>query len=111
MAVPQQRNQKKHRSNRRAGYTVAQRRFTLDRLADKPSFEQWLAETPRPGDWLENESLRPTLEERLLRPPPMSFLDRPRSFLDPDEDYDPDIGNDLDDIADFNRESDFENEW
>ena len=113
MAVPQQRNQKKTKGRRHTGNTVARRRFLLDRntsadqqldrpfsFDDEPEdFEDWLDEARRPGDWLESEYLEePTLEDRLLRRP-MSFLDRPRSFLDNDnDDYNPDIGNDFDDL-------------
>lgn len=114
MAVPQQRNQKKIRGRRSAGHTVRQRRFLLDNPAEVPSsqsFEDWLLEKRDPGDWLEYEYLEEeTMEDRLGRPP-MSLLDRPESFLARDNDYDPDIGSDLDDFADIFEENDFENEW
>ena len=108
MAVPQQRNQKKTRRRRSTGHTVRQRRFLLDNPIEehKPDFEDWLDEIRSPGDWLENEYLEePTFEDRLLSLHQTSFLDRPRSFLDRDDDYNPDIGNDFDDLYD---PSDFE---
>lgn len=96
---------------------MSQRRFLHDNPQEplrRPSFEEWLLEKRNPGDWLEYEYLEEeTMEDRLSRPP-MSFLDRPRSFLDPPggyESYDPDIGNDFDDIADIFEDSDFDNEW
>ncbi|MFC2040432.1 hypothetical protein ACFLTW_04595 [Chloroflexota bacterium] len=112
MATPDRRNQKKTTRRKATGHTVRQRRFLLNNPIDepRPSFEEWLLEKRNPGDWLENEYLdEPTFEERIFRQP-MSFLDRPRSFLDMDvdDDYNPDIGNDFDDLY---TPSDYDGEW
>ncbi len=105
MTVPQGRNKKKTKRRGGAGHTVRQRRYLLDRnpLEErKPDFEDWLSETRQPGDWLENKYLEePTLEDRLFFLHQHQFLDRPRSFLDNDNDYNPDIGNDFDDLGNF----------
>jgi hypothetical protein len=108
MPVPQQRNQKKTKHRRNTGHTIRQRRFLLDE--PRPSFEDWLLEQRNPGDWIENECLEEgTFEDRMLALAERKnrFYERPRSFLDLDENYDPDIGNDLYGIADIEDIEDF----
>ena len=93
MAVPQDRNQKKHKhkSKMRANYPTA---APGRRLEDTVTSDENLY---RPGDRLGEMLLnRPRLEDMLSKPD-MSGLDRPRSFLDLAETVDPDDA----DLEDF----------
>ena len=93
MSVPQERNQKKTKRNRNTDSPRSRRVFRLD--APRPTFQ----------DWLENERLdEMTFEEVMLFDAEQrrQFYDRPKSFLPSEnEEYDSDIGNDLDDFIDF----------
>ena len=118
MAVPQQRNEKKRKRRGNTGHTVKQRRFLLDRSpvgdieAASLEYEHNRDLAQQPGDWLENEYLEePTFGERLLLERE-SILDHHIDYDDYDDDdgdyYNPDIGNDLDDLY---NESDYAGEW
>lgn len=116
MVVPQGRNEKKHKGRGRAGRAVARRRFSLDNgyssNQQEPGYDYGYAGLLEPGDmeqepWsLDNPG--PDFEERLMMMVDQrdSLFVRPPSFLDrdTDNDPDPDIGNDFDDL--FYDESD-----
>lgn len=102
MALPRRRNKEKRK---RRGHTVLERRAVLARSpieTPKTDFDGRLIEIRRPGSWLENEYLEePTFEERLLSMRPSILLDQD------DEGYNPDIGNDFDDITGIADPEDF----
>ena len=103
MAVPQDRNQKKHKhKSKLRTYYPAVRGWRLEDEAEA-KVDNWYRPGDRLGEMLLN---RPRLEDMLSRDP-MSFLDKPRSFLDLAETTDPDEADLEDFFEDFDGDFDF----
>ena len=103
MTVPKGRNQKKTRSRKFNPYAGGRKRILMaEESAEKRETGNSIEDIRSAGSWLENEYLEEAWEaERTRFLPQRSIFDRPRSFLDEDDDYNPDVGNDLDDFCDL----------